>query len=103
MALWRQGDIKASVPSWARNRQDKPGFKEPLALILGQPPSNGLKAVAAALATKMSRWPKVSRTWANMPRTAAPPPDQPARPTHGAPKQSSRRPSPARRPSADGN
>ena len=44
MAWQRQGDGQGMPSIWARDRHAKPGFKEPLALILGQPPRMKLMA-----------------------------------------------------------
>ena len=38
MALLRPEDVKGSAPSGYREHHAKPGFKELLTLILGQPP-----------------------------------------------------------------
>ena len=41
MAWQGPGEVKDRAPSWAHNRYAKPGFKEPITLILGQAPRGG--------------------------------------------------------------
>ena len=38
MAVQRQGHVKGRAPSGHANRHAKPGYKEPITLILGQAP-----------------------------------------------------------------